>query len=150
MASGGGKSTGRESDAAALGDVVAAFGPARRIKRTIDVVLAAMGLILFSPILLITSIAIKLDSRGPIFIREPQFGCENRAIQVFKFRSVVDCGEGDHNKPLRLSRVGQIIRQTGIDELPLFFNVLRGEMPIIGMIRALRKATRSQVNLADD
>ena len=80
MASGGGKSTGCESDAVALGDVDAAFGLDRHIKRTVNVVTAVMGLILFSPILLITSIAIKLNSRGPILIRETQFGCENRTI----------------------------------------------------------------------
>jgi lipopolysaccharide/colanic/teichoic acid biosynthesis glycosyltransferase len=139
MASRGSKSTGRESDAAALSDVVAAFGPDQRIKRAIDVVTAAVGLILFSPILLITSIAIKFDSRGPIFIRETHFGCENRAIQVFKFRSVVDRGKGNWNKPPRLTRVGQIISQTGIDELPQFLNVLRGDVSIVQMIRALRK-----------
>ena len=141
MASGGGKSTGRGSDAAALGDVDAAFGLNQRIKRTVDAVTAAMALILFSPILLITSIAIKLDSRGPIFIREMQFGRENRAIQVFKFRSVVDCGEGNRNKLPRLTRVGEIISQTGIDELPQFLNVLRGDMSIVQVMRALWKDT---------
>ena len=139
MALRGGKSTGGESDAAAVGDAVAAFGRDQRIKRTVDAVTAAMGLILFSPLLLITSIAIKLDSRGPIFIRETQFGCENRAIQVLKFRSVVACGEGNRNGPPRVTRVGQIIVLTGIDELPQFLNVLRGEMSIVGMMRASRK-----------
>jgi len=141
MASGGGKSNGGETDAAALGDAVVGFGLDQRIRRAVDVVTAVTGLLLFSPILLMTSIAIKFDSRGPIFIREIQFGCENRAIQVFKFRSVVDCGEGDRNKPSQPTRVGQIISQTSIDELPLFFNVLRGEMSLVEMLRALKKGS---------
>jgi len=137
MALRGDKSTGRESDTAAPG--VPAFALDQRIKRIFGVVAAAMGLILFAPILLITSIAIKLDSRGPIFVRETQFGCENRAIQVFRFRLVDACGEGNCNKPPRLTRVGRIISQSGIEELPQLFNVLRGEMSIVGMIRALKK-----------
>lgn len=79
MALHGGNSTGHDRNAPSLDDVVAAFRLKQRTKRIFDVVAAAMGLILFAPILLITSIAIKLDSRGPIFIRETQFGYKNRA-----------------------------------------------------------------------
>ena len=101
-----------------------------RILRMFDFVAAATGLILFAPIFLVTTIAIKLDSRGPIFIREPKFGHENRTIQLFKFRLVSGCGDG--NTAARLTRVGRILCETGIDELPLLFNVLRGELSIIG------------------
>jgi lipopolysaccharide/colanic/teichoic acid biosynthesis glycosyltransferase len=101
-----------------------------RIHRIFDFVAAATGVILFAPIFLVTSIAIKLDSRGPIFIREPKFGPGNRRIQLFRFRLVSGCGDG--NTPARLTRVGRILCETGIDELPQLFNVLRGELSIIG------------------
>jgi lipopolysaccharide/colanic/teichoic acid biosynthesis glycosyltransferase len=90
-----------------------------------------MGLILFAPILLIASIAIKLDSRGPIFIRKTLYRYDNRAIKVLKFRVVTTCVEGDRINP-RVTQVGQILSETGIDELPQLFNVLRGEMSIVG------------------
>lgn len=108
--------------------------PARLVqlaKRIFDLVAATMCLILFAPILLITSIAIKLDSRGPILIRETLYGYKNRAIQIRKFRVAMVCAEGEQTNP-RLTRVGQLLRQTGIDELPQLSNVLRGEMSIIG------------------
>ncbi len=101
-----------------------------RILRMFDFAAAATGLILFAPIFLVTSIAIKLDSNGPIFIREPMFGHSNRRIQLFKFRSMSGCK--DRKTPTR-TRVGRILCETGIDELPLLFNVLRGELSIIGL-----------------
>jgi lipopolysaccharide/colanic/teichoic acid biosynthesis glycosyltransferase len=99
------------------------------LHRTLDFVAAATGMILLAPIFLVTSIAIKLDSGGPIFIREPMFGHGNRRIQLFKFRFVRTGGDG---KPGRPTRVGQALSETGIDELPQLFNVLRGELSIIG------------------
>jgi lipopolysaccharide/colanic/teichoic acid biosynthesis glycosyltransferase len=100
------------------------------IHRVFDFAAAAMGVILLAPIFLVTSVAIKLDSDGPIFIREPMFGRGNRRIQLLKFRMV--SGYGDGNTPTRLTRVGRILCETGIDELPQLFNVLRGELSIIG------------------
>jgi lipopolysaccharide/colanic/teichoic acid biosynthesis glycosyltransferase len=90
-----------------------------------------MGLILFSPILVITSIAIKLDTRGPIFIRETLHGYEKRAIRAIKFRSTTPCAEAD-GIDLPVTRVGRVLRRTGINELPQLFNVLWGEMSIVG------------------
>ena len=101
-----------------------------RIHRVFDFVAAATGVIFFAPIFLVTSIAIKLDSDGPIFIREPMFGHGNRRIQLFKFRLISGCKE--RKTPARLTPVGQILCQTGIDKLPQLFNVLRGELSIIG------------------
>ena len=92
---------------------------------------ATMGLTLFSPLLLITSIAIKLDAPGPILVRETLYGYKNRPIQILGFRLVATCTENDRTSP-RLTRVGRILSQTGIDELPRLFNVLRGEMSIVG------------------
>jgi lipopolysaccharide/colanic/teichoic acid biosynthesis glycosyltransferase len=90
-------------------------------KRVLDIVIATIGLLLFSPILIITSITIKLDSRGPVFCRETLYGYKNRSIRVFKFRSMT-----------RLSNVSQALRRTGMSDLPRLFNVLRGDMSIVG------------------
>jgi len=109
------------------------FGLERNIHRIFDFVLAAMGVMLFSPILLITSIAIKLESPGPIFVRESEFGYNNRVIKVLKFRLWRD---GNSNNPVHLTRVGIVLSQTGIDKLPKLFNVLRGEMSILSLLRA--------------
>jgi len=101
------------------------------VKRVFDIVAAAMGLILFAPILLIAAIALKRDSRGPIFIRKTLYGDDNRAVQAVRFRVVSACEEGYRIKP-GVAQVGQILSQAGIDELPQLFNVLRGEMSIVG------------------
>jgi lipopolysaccharide/colanic/teichoic acid biosynthesis glycosyltransferase len=101
-----------------------------RIQRVFDFVAAATGVVFFAPIFLVTSIAIKLGSNGPIFIREPMFGHGNRRIQLFKFRLMSGCK--DRTTPGWLTPVGQILCETGIDELPQLFNVLLGELSLIG------------------
>jgi len=111
--------------------IFAAFRLDHTGKRLADIAAAIVGLVLFSPLLLIASIAIRLDSPGPVLVRENRYGCKNRPIQVVRFR-IVDAGtESDRCRP-RLTRVGRILNQTGIDELPRLLNVLRGEMSIIG------------------
>jgi Undecaprenyl-phosphate glucose phosphotransferase len=107
------------------------------IKRTFDLVCATAGLIVLSPLLMIVSIAIKLDSRGPVFFRQVRHGFNNEEIQVLKFRSMSCMEDGQtfkqavENDP-RVTRIGRIIRGTNIDELPQLINVLRGEMSIVG------------------
>lgn len=107
------------------------------IKRAFDIVCATAGLIMLSPLLMVISIAIKLDSRGPVFFRQVRHGFNNEEIKVFKFRSMYCMEDGAAfnqvvpNDP-RITRVGQIIRATNIDELPQLVNVLRGEMSIVG------------------
>ena len=98
--------------------------------RILELAAAVTGVILLAPILLVTAIAIKLDSDGPIFIREPKFGHGNRKIQLFKFRLVSACRDGTIRE--RSTRIGQILSETGIDEVPLLFNVMRGELSIVG------------------
>jgi lipopolysaccharide/colanic/teichoic acid biosynthesis glycosyltransferase len=117
------------SPSAARGGTERMFG-SERIHRMFDFVAGATGVILLAPIFLVAAMAIKLDSHGPIFIREPKFGHGNRRIQLFKFRLVTGCG--DSNTPGRITRIGRVLRETGIDELPQFFNVLCGELSIIG------------------
>jgi polysaccharide biosynthesis protein PslA len=98
-------------------------------KRVVDTILATMGLILFSPILLLAFLALSLDSGGPVFIREALPGSNNLAIRVLKFR--VASAAGNRINP-HMTQVGQILSLTGIDELPQLINVLRGEMSIVG------------------
>jgi lipopolysaccharide/colanic/teichoic acid biosynthesis glycosyltransferase len=115
----------RHKSATILDGVVSSFGLDETTKRVLDVVTATMGLILFAPILLIISIAVKLGSRGPIFVRDTKYRYDNRAIKVLKFRVVARTNR-------RVAQLGQILNQTGIDELPQLFDVLRGERSIFG------------------
>ena len=100
-------------------------------KRIVDIAAATLGLLLFPPILLIASIAIKLDSRGPVLIRETWYGYKNRPTQLLAFRSVTACADNDRTSP-RLTRFGRVLSQSRIDELPRLVNVLRGEISILG------------------
>ena len=99
--------------------------------------LATIGLIVLSPLFLVVSIAIKLDTPGPIFFRKTRHGFNNEPIRVLKFRSMTAIEDGDQftqateNDP-RVTRIGRIIRRTNIDELPQLINVLRGEMSLVG------------------
>jgi undecaprenyl-phosphate galactose phosphotransferase/putative colanic acid biosynthesis UDP-glucose lipid carrier transferase len=123
------KSVARIAQARIPDGAVPVIGLDQWIKRVADIVLAIMGLILFAPILLLTSLAITLDSPGPIFIREALPGCNNKPIRVLKFR--VTFAAGNRINP-RMTQVGQILTLTGIDELPQLINVLRGEISIVG------------------
>jgi len=108
------------------------------IKEIQDRLLALFGLIALSPLLLLTALAIRLESKGPILFRQKRFGFNNLEIEVLKFRSMyVDRqdesgGERTRKGDSRITRVGRIIRRTSIDELPQLWNVLRGDMSIVG------------------
>jgi polysaccharide biosynthesis protein PslA len=107
-------------------------------KNAQDYGIAILALVLLSPIMLLTALAIRLESPGPVLFRQRRFGFNNAEIDVFKFRSMrVDVqdvsGEARTQKhDPRLTRVGWFIRRFSIDELPQLFNVLRGEMSIVG------------------
>jgi len=130
------------------------------LKRVIDILGALLGLILFSPIMLATAITIKMTSPGPIIFKQTRFGKKGARFQFYKFRSMycntddqihreyvtnlikgnlANINQGNKVVPLfkmvsdsRVTRVGRIIRRTSIDELPQFFNVLKGEMSLVG------------------
>jgi Undecaprenyl-phosphate glucose phosphotransferase len=108
------------------------------LKALEDRVLAAILIVLFAPILLLIAVAIKLDSRGPVFFRQKRYGFNNNPITVYKFRSMhVGAASDDsvqqarRNDP-RVTRVGAILRRTSLDELPQLFNVFSGEMSLVG------------------
>ena len=122
---------GGADSAAAQRDVLPVFCLVQLVKRIVDIAAATMGLLLFSPVLLIASIAIKLESRGSLFVPETRYGYKNRPIQLLRFRLVTARSENDLTGP-QLTRVGRILSLTGIDELPQLFNVLRGEISFVG------------------
>ncbi len=109
-----------------------------RVKRALDVILAVLGLSLSSPLWLLISLAIKLEDRGPIFYRQDRVGKGGKIFQVLKFRSMVSDAEeavgpvqaGRHDP--RVTRVGQILRATALDELPQLWSILWGDMSFVG------------------
>jgi Undecaprenyl-phosphate glucose phosphotransferase len=108
----------------------------RAVKRAFDIVVAATALILLAPLLLIVAIAIKLETPGPVFFWQKRHGYNNSTINVVKFRSMVvsdeDCFTQAKRRDARVTHVGRVLRRTNIDELPQLFNVLIGEMSIVG------------------
>jgi len=113
-----------------------------------DIVIAITVLTLAAPLMLLIAIAIKLDSPGPVFFRQVRVGKGGKPFVLYKFRSMVDGAERQQaalrkaygRGPLlfklrddpRVTRVGRILRRTSLDELPQFFNVLKGEMSVVG------------------
>ncbi|MDO5345605.1 MAG: undecaprenyl-phosphate glucose phosphotransferase [Lachnospiraceae bacterium] len=108
------------------------------IKRAMDIVGALVCIVLFSPIMLVTAILVKATSRGPLIFKQERVGLHNRPFQMYKFRSMEvqkpseeQKGWTTRNDP-RVTKVGRLIRKTSIDELPQLFNVLKGDMSLVG------------------
>jgi lipopolysaccharide/colanic/teichoic acid biosynthesis glycosyltransferase len=105
--------------------------PYQRIaKRAFDVIIAAAAIFALTPTLLLISLAIKIDSRGPVFRRHIRYGYDGQELLVLKFRSEQMTQTGRHSS--RLTRIGRMLRQSSIEDLPQLVNVLRGEMSIVG------------------
>jgi exopolysaccharide biosynthesis polyprenyl glycosylphosphotransferase len=120
----------------------------RVLKRAFDVTAAGLGLLVLSPLLAVTAIAIKLDSRGPVFFRQERHGRGGSVFRIVKFRTMVDGAEAQRQALAkenevdgalfkikddpRITRVGSFLRTTSIDELPQLWNVLKGEMSLVG------------------
>nr|WP_276589020.1 sugar transferase [Sphingomonas sp. GC_Shp_6] len=110
----------------------------RLLKRAFDLTVALAALALLWPLLLVVAVAIRIDSPGPIFFRQPRMGRGNGLFAILKFRSMRDdlCDRaGDRSTERgdpRITRVGRIIRATSIDELPQLLNVVIGDMSIVG------------------
>jgi Undecaprenyl-phosphate glucose phosphotransferase len=114
------------------------FGLNVVIKRVMDVVLSLTGLILLTPLLLAIAVLVKLSSRGPVFYRQERCGLNGQSFQMLKFRSLrvdaeVQTGPvwAQKNDPRR-TRLGAFLRKTSLDELPQLFNVLKGDMSLVG------------------
>ena len=108
----------------------------KHLKRLLDICIALFGLIIFSPIMLITAVAIKIDSSGPMIFKQKRLGLSGKPFTMYKFRSMSVGAElgGVYEKKAdpRVTRVGGFIRRTSIDELPQFVNILKGDMSLIG------------------
>ena len=108
------------------------------LKRIIDFCFAVVGLVVSSPVMALTALAVRLDSRGPIFYSQTRVGLKGREFQVLKFRSMRTDAEAitgpqwaSANDP-RTTRIGKYLRKYRLDELPQFINVIRGEMSFVG------------------
>jgi Undecaprenyl-phosphate glucose phosphotransferase len=107
------------------------------IKRFFDMMLASFGLIMLSPLLLITSVAIKLDSSGPVIFRQRRRGFSGREFAIYKFRTMKVLEDGPcirqaQRDDQRVTRLGRLLRASSIDELPQLINVLAGHMSLVG------------------
>ncbi len=116
----------------------APFAPFERaLKRALDLMVASAGLLLLSPLFIMTAVAVRLDSAGPVLFRQRRKGFGGKTFHILKFRSmtVADNGaviEQAKKNDARVTRVGKLIRRTSIDELPQLINVLAGDMSIVG------------------
>lgn len=118
------------------------------LKRSLDIVFSGLVLLLLAPVLVLIAIAIQLDSPGPVFYVSDRVGRNGRTFRCFKFRTMVREAERLQRRMLhlnerdsvlfkvandpRVTRVGRVLRKYSLDELPQFFNVLRGEMSVVG------------------
>ena len=108
------------------------------IKRVLDIILGLSATILFSPFMIIIAIAIKLDDGGSIFYRQKRVTYNREVFEILKFRSMIENAEKDgevipaKDNDSRITRVGKIIRPTRLDELPQIFNIIKGDMSIVG------------------
>src|SRR5437868_6370667 len=93
------------------------------LKRAFDLVGAVAGVVVFAPVMVVAAVGILLDDGRPILFRQARVGYRRRPFSIFKFRSMRDG---------RVTRVGRVLRATGLDEVPQFFNILRGEMSGVG------------------
>lgn len=123
--------------------------PYKIVKRGLDVIFASVGLVLLSPIFAIIALAIKLESKGPVFFKHTRIGKDGKIIKIYKFRSMVENAEDliqkftpeqmkeyKENYKLtddpRITKVGKFLRKTSLDELPQLINIIKGELSIIG------------------
>ena len=123
--------------------------PYKYIKRMMDVILATIALVVLSPIFLIIAIAIKIESKGPVFFKHTRIGKNGKIIKLYKFRSMVinaeeliksftpeQMKEYKENYKLtndpRITKIGKFLRKTSLDELPQLLNIIKGDLSIIG------------------
>ncbi len=122
------------------------------MNRAADVALAGLGLVVAGPILAVAALAVKLEDGGPVLFRQTRVGKDGKDFELLKLRSMVvdaerqGAGFAVDRGDARITRVGRVIRRTSIDELPQLWNVVRGDMSVIGP----RPTLRYQVERYDD
>lgn len=108
------------------------------VKRMLDIVVAFVALVILSPLMLVTALLIKLDSKGPALFKQDRIGKNGKVFKIYKFRSM--CENAEHTgsgvysgaDDMRVTKVGKVIRATSIDELPQLINIIKGDMSFIG------------------
>ena len=123
--------------------------PYKLVKRIMDVILSLIGLVVLLPVFAIIALAIKIESKGPVFFKHTRIGRNGKIIKLYKFRSMVENAEDliqkftpeqmkeyKENYKLtddpRITKIGKILRKTSLDELPQLINIIKGELSIIG------------------
>lgn len=115
----------------------------KHIKRILDIILSLLGIIILSPILLFLCLAIKIDSKGPIIFRQKRVGKDKSYFNIYKFRTMrVDTPKEMPTHLLKdpdafITKIGKFLRKTSLDELPQLFNIVKGDMAVIGPRPAL-------------
>jgi lipopolysaccharide/colanic/teichoic acid biosynthesis glycosyltransferase len=113
-------------------------GLQRGLKRALDIALSFVMLVLAAPVFLAVAFAIKIDDGGPVFYRQERWGFKGRRFSVLKFRSMIPNADGDGiarqaaEDDDRVTRIGKLLRKTGLDELPQLINIFRGDMSFVG------------------
>jgi len=108
------------------------------IKRLFDMVAATLALLFFAPLLVGIALAIKINSPGPVFFRQPRYGKGNRLFRIYKFRTMYTHLHDTSgvtqttSNDARVTSVGRVLRQTSLDELPQLINVMKGDMSLVG------------------
>jgi lipopolysaccharide/colanic/teichoic acid biosynthesis glycosyltransferase len=106
------------------------------VKRVFDFIVSALGIVVFSPLLILSALLVKVDSPGPIFFKQQRIGKEFRPFWIYKFRTMRASLEQGPNITIgndpRITGIGRLLRQSKIDELPQLINILRGEMSFVG------------------
>ena len=114
------------------------------MKRFFDIVIAVLGLLVLSPLLLLVSVLIKIDSDGPVFFTQERIGKGFQPFRIYKFRTMSTKASRrgsliTYGNDSRITRIGRFLRRTKLDELPQLINVLRGEMSLVGPRPEVRK-----------
>lgn len=106
------------------------------VKRTIDIILSFLGLIILSPLFIILIILVASTSKGPVFFKQKRLGKNGKEFYMLKFRSMIVGAEAggvySDDKDKRVTKIGRVLRKTSLDELPQLINILKGEMSLIG------------------
>jgi lipopolysaccharide/colanic/teichoic acid biosynthesis glycosyltransferase len=114
------------------------------VNRAADVALAGLGLVVTSPLLVAAGLAVKLEDRGPVLFRQTRVGKDGKDFELLKLRSMVvdaertGAGHAVDRGDRRITRVGRLLRRTSIDELPQLWNIVRGDMSVVGPRPTLR------------
>ncbi len=126
------------------------FSLPRLVKRLFDLLVSVCGLIILSPLLLILALLVRINLGAPVLFRQPRPGYKGKIFNLYKFRSMKDGAGSDEE---RLSKFGRLLRASSLDELPELFNVLKGEMSLVGprplLVQYLDRYTPEQARRHD-